>query len=38
MPENDDQDETGISKSQEVVERIQRTYTTGSHVVLSLLL
>lgn len=38
VPENDDQDGTGISKSQEVVERIKRTYTTGPHVVLSLLL
>jgi len=38
VPGNDDQDGTGISKSQEVVERIQQTYTTGLHMVLSLLL
>lgn len=38
VPGNDDQDGTGISKSQEVVERIQKTYTTGFHVLLSLLL
>lgn len=38
VPEKDDQDGTGISKSQEVVERIQQTYTTGFHVLLSLLL
>lgn len=38
VPENDDQDGTGKSKSQEVVERIQQTYGTRFRVVLSLLL
>lgn len=38
VPEDHNQDKTGTSKSPEPVERIQQTYITGSHMVLSLLL
>lgn len=38
VPEDHDQGKTGTTESLEPVERIQQTYTTGSHMVLSLLL